>query len=124
MTESQSNIQQTQTHSSHKKDAVHVMHPLILLAVWASLLVLTFITVAVTYVDLGDYNLLIAMAIASIKAVLVILFFMHMLYDRPFNALILIVALITVGIFIIFALLDTTQYQPFMIPDYAPGLER
>jgi cytochrome c oxidase subunit IV len=50
--------------------------------VFAALMVGTAITVAVTYVDLGWLNLPLAMAIATTKALLVILFFMH-LKDHP-----------------------------------------
>jgi cytochrome c oxidase subunit IV len=46
-------------------------------ATWAALLVLTVITVGVAYLDLGIANDLVALAIAVGKALLVILFFMH-----------------------------------------------
>ncbi len=44
---------------------------------WAALLVLTAATVGVAYLDLGLANDLVALAIAVGKALLVILFFMH-----------------------------------------------
>ncbi len=50
--------------------------------VFMALMVGTAITVAVTYVDLGWVNLPLALAIATTKAMLVILFFMH-LKDHP-----------------------------------------
>jgi cytochrome c oxidase subunit 4 len=46
-------------------------------SVFAALMVLTWITVAVAYVDLGALNKAVALGIATVKAVLVILFFMH-----------------------------------------------
>lgn len=46
-------------------------------AIFCALMVLTAGTVAVTYVDLGGANLLVAMGIAVFKATLVILYFMH-----------------------------------------------
>ncbi|MBN2328318.1 MAG: cytochrome C oxidase subunit IV family protein [Candidatus Omnitrophica bacterium] len=94
----------------------HVMPLWILLAVWGALIVFTYLTVAATYVDLGSFNLIIAMAIAAVKASLVILFFMHLLYDHPFNAIVFISALFFVAIFVIMALMDTAQYQPDLIP--------
>ncbi|HUO25893.1 MAG TPA: cytochrome C oxidase subunit IV family protein [Candidatus Aquilonibacter sp.] len=46
-------------------------------AVWATLLVLTYVTYRVALIDLAPYNAAIALTIASIKATLVALFFMH-----------------------------------------------
>jgi len=47
-------------------------------SVWAALLVGTFITYKVAYIDLGRFNAAVALTIASIKALLVALFFMHL----------------------------------------------
>jgi len=49
--------------------------------VCAALLVLTVITVAVSYVHLGTMNVVVALLIASVKASLVALFFMHLRYE-------------------------------------------
>jgi cytochrome c oxidase subunit 4 len=48
------------------------------LAVFAALLLLTVVTVLVSYVDLGAGNVVVALLIASAKASLVALFFMHL----------------------------------------------
>jgi cytochrome c oxidase subunit 4 len=48
------------------------------LLVWASLVALLAITVAVSYVHFGRLNAVIALAIAVIKATLIALFFMHL----------------------------------------------
>ena len=48
------------------------------IAVWAALVVLTAATVAVSYVHLGMMNIVVALLIASVKASLVALFFMHL----------------------------------------------
>ncbi|MGA0286011.1 MAG: cytochrome C oxidase subunit IV family protein, partial [Phycisphaerales bacterium] len=55
-----------------------------------TLLFLTVVTVAVRYVDVGEFNIVIALAVAVVKAVLVVLVFMHLLWDRPFNSLVLL----------------------------------
>jgi cytochrome c oxidase subunit 4 len=47
-------------------------------AVFMALMVLTIITWAITYVDLGEFNLILALAVAITKAMLVIIYFMHM----------------------------------------------
>ncbi len=108
------------THGSHQHDDVGHHVPLWLLAaVLLVLLVLTFITVgSVWWIDLGHTgNLLMAMIIATIKGTLVALYFMHLRYDKPIIAIILIAALFFVALFTIVALIDTGQYQPD-ITDY------
>ena len=55
-----------------------------------ALLVLTVVTVGASTIDFGSgmTNVIIAMLIASIKASLVALFFMHLRWDKPINAII------------------------------------
>ncbi|MCS7182939.1 MAG: cytochrome C oxidase subunit IV family protein [Thermoanaerobaculum sp.] len=101
---------------------VHVVPLRVLVTVWAALMVLTVVTVAATWVDLGKLNLWLALAIATLKASLVVLYFMHMRYDQPFNAIVFIGALLFVMLFVVFALMDTKAYQPELIPGYAPGM--
>jgi len=52
------------------------------IAVWAALLVLTVITWQVSYIDLGMMNVVVALIIASVKASLVALIFMHLKYEN------------------------------------------
>jgi cytochrome c oxidase subunit IV len=49
-------------------------------AVFGALLVLTVVTVSVSFVDLGPLSTVVALVIAATKASLVILFFMHVRY--------------------------------------------
>ena len=102
----------------------HVMPLWLLAAVWVGLVVLTVLTVAATRINLGGANLWIAIGIATVKASLVALYFMHLRYDRPFNAIVLITALLFVTLFVGLALTDTKAYQPEMIPGYAPAMEK
>jgi cytochrome c oxidase subunit IV len=46
-------------------------------AVWATLLVFTFVTYKVAFIELGPFNAVVALVIATLKATLVALFFMH-----------------------------------------------
>lgn len=103
---------------------VHVVPLQVLLAVWGALMVLTVVTVAATWIDLGRFNLLLALAIATVKASLVVLYFMHMRYDRPFNAVVFVGALLFVALFVAITLIDTAAYQPELIPGYAPGMQQ
>src|SRR5438128_3740570 len=57
--------------------AEHVTSRKIYYTIFAALLGLTFLTVAVARVDLGPFNTIVALTIAVTKAVLVVLFFMH-----------------------------------------------
>lgn len=102
----------------------HVVSPRILLTVLGTLLALTFVTVAITWYDLGPFNLVAALIIATIKATLVALYFMHLRWDRPFHAVVLVSALVLLMLFVGLALLDREQYQPDLIPGYAPGMKR
>ena len=90
----------------------HVVPIPVLLAVFAMLMVLTVATVSATWVDLGGANLWIAMGVAVVKAALVALYFMHLRYDHPFNALIFTAALVFLALFISLTMLDTLEYQP------------
>ena len=97
---------------SHGDEIAHVMPVRMLVAVWAALMVLTVITVAVTSVDLGSrVNLIVAMAIATIKAGLVVTYFMHLRWDRPFNILVFLGSLLFVSLFISMTLFDKSEYE-------------
>jgi cytochrome c oxidase subunit IV len=100
----------------------HVMPLKTLIAVWVALAVLTGVTVGVTRVDLGGLALWVAMAIATLKASLVALYFMHLRYDRPVNLIIFLGTLLFVFLFVGMALMDTQSYQPDLIPGYAPAM--
>jgi cytochrome c oxidase subunit 4 len=85
----------------------------LLLTVGASLLLLTGLTVWVTYIDLGrSGNLIMAMLIAVIKASLVCAYFMHLRWDRPFNSIIFVSSILFVALFISVTLLDKSEYEP------------
>jgi cytochrome c oxidase subunit 4 len=104
-------------HSHHPRDMhgethIHVVSVKLLTIIFVILMVLTAVTYAVTAVDLGyQGNLLVAIAIAVVKAFLVCLYFMHLRWDNPFNAICLLTAVLFVGLFIVIASLDTGQYK-------------
>jgi len=109
--------QATQVHGAHA-GVGHVVPIRTLVGVLAVLLVLTVATVAVTLVDLGRLNLVLALGIAVVKGALVLLYFMHLRWDRPFNAVVLVSALAFFMIFVALALMDAHNYQSEMIPGY------
>lgn len=66
-------------------DLGHIVEPKVFLRVLAILLVLTIVTVlvapSVSGVNFGGWNIIIAMVIATIKATLVLMYFMHLKYE-------------------------------------------
>lgn len=83
-----------------------------LVATGGALLLLTIVTVLATKVDFGaSINLAVAMAIAVLKATLVILFFMHLRYDRLFHSVVFVSAILAAILFVGFTLMDSSQYQ-------------
>ena len=67
----------THTHSEEH----HITSYKTYAVVWIILMILTAVTVYVSYVDVGMFNIVVAMGVASIKATLVALFFMHLKFE-------------------------------------------
>jgi len=107
---------QHHTESAHDEHGGghHAMPLWILGAVFAALMALTVLTVAVTFVDLGKLNIWVALLIAAVKAGIVAMYFMHLRYDAPFNGVILLASFLFVAIFIAITLTDSNAYQPMI----------
>src|SRR5208283_954270 len=71
-----------------------------------ALLTLTIITVAVSYIDFGAGNIVVAVTVATIKAFLVGLIFMHLLHDKPINGIIFCAAFLFLSLLFLFTFLD------------------
>jgi cytochrome c oxidase subunit 4 len=99
----------------HGHGMSHVLPMKVLLGTWGALMVLTVLTVVVAKLPIFDFgsspNLLIAMVIATVKATLVCLYFMHLRYDKLFHTVVFISAILLATLFVSFALMDSTQYQ-------------
>jgi cytochrome c oxidase subunit IV len=72
----------------------HIMSSKFYYTIWIALLGLTVITAAVSFVDLGPFNTIVALVIATFKALLVVLFFMHVKYTSEKLTKIVIVSAI------------------------------
>ncbi|MGC4122228.1 MAG: cytochrome C oxidase subunit IV family protein [Myxococcales bacterium] len=87
---------------AHTSTADHVPHVLPLksyLGVWGTLLVLTALTVGVSYLDFGNWNILVAMGVATLKAGLVAAVFMHLAFEkRKFNAVVFLLSIVFLAI--------------------------
>lgn len=79
-----------------------------------TLLILTIMTVGAAYIDLGSGNVVVALVIATIKATLVALFFMHLRWEKPVNAIIAVAGFLFLGIFLTFDLLDANSRNYYL----------
>jgi cytochrome c oxidase subunit 4 len=88
-----------------------------------ALLILTVITVGASYVDFGAGNIVIALFIATIKASLVALIFMHLNHEKPVNAVIAVAGFLFLGIFLMFTFIDfdsRVNFQPVNVKPIVP----
>jgi len=109
------------SHGDHEQVG-HVAPLRALLGTGIALLVLTWITVAVAAIDLGEANIYIALGVAVVKASLVALFFMHLRWDRPFNGIVFCGSIAFVALFLCFAMTDTRAYRPDIVPGDGPDV--
>ena len=91
----------------HESHGHHIIPLKVYWAVFGGLILLTLTTTEAAALDLGGFNVPVALLIAGAKATLVVLFFMALKYDKKVNAMIFSIGLIFVLVFIGFVLLDT-----------------
>jgi len=85
------------THEEHE----HAQVPdSLYVKIWGVLIVLTVLTVAVSYLNMQNVKVLTAMMIATVKATLVILYFMHLRWEGRLFAILMVVVLATYAILI------------------------
>ncbi len=84
----------------------HVLPMPLYLGIFATLIGLTVLTVAVAQIDLGPFTLPIAMLVATVKAALVALVFMHLWFDSKLNAVVFVATLLFLAIFIVLTMFD------------------
>jgi caa(3)-type oxidase subunit IV len=84
----------------------HIVPTKTALLIGGALLCLTGITVWVAHIDLGPFNFVVAMAIATVKALLVALFFMNLIYDRRENGVIFGTSFLFLAIFFTLTSMD------------------
>ncbi len=78
-------------------------------AILGALFVLTGLTVAAYRVHLGEWNLLVAVLIATVKAGLVMGFFMHLHWENTFNKIVFLGSFIFVAVFLGYTVNDTSH---------------
>ena len=98
---------------SEQEHTEHIVKPGTYVAIISTLLILTGLTVTAAYINLGRFNIVVALAIATLKATLVVLFFMHAKYSPRRTQLV-----IFAGIFWLIILLFMTLSDYISRVDY------
>ncbi|HBL29910.1 MAG TPA: hypothetical protein DD490_23985 [Acidobacteria bacterium] len=93
----------------------HVTSVKLYLAIFFALMVGTALTVGVAKVDLGAWNDIVMLAVAVTKAVLVILFFMHVKYSTRLTALTAAGGFLFLGILLLYTLNDYFSRGAFLL---------
>lgn len=83
--------------------SVHIAPKTLYISIFGALMVLTVVTVAAAFVNLGNFNAPVALAIATLKATLVVQFFMHVKYSSKMIKLV-----VATSLFFLFILLTET----------------
>ena len=76
------------------------------LAIWIALLIFTGITVGVSFINLGVFSAVVALVIATIKAFLVVLFFMEVRFSSKMTKVVVISGLFWLGILLLLSMTD------------------
>ena len=84
----------------------HIVSPKIYLAIFASLMLGTGITVWAAFQNFGKFNIVIALVIATVKATLVVLYFMHARYSPKRTQLVIICSIFWLAIMLGMTLSD------------------
>jgi cytochrome c oxidase subunit 4 len=87
-------------------------HPIISLGtyilIWIALLILTAVTITAASLHFGNFTVLAAIAIATIKGTLVLLYFMHLKYEDRIFKLMLFLALFTLAVIMVLTFVDVS----------------
>ncbi|MCA1557934.1 MAG: cytochrome C oxidase subunit IV family protein [Acidobacteria bacterium] len=84
----------------------HIVSKTIYFLIFGALMVLTVVTYWVALYDFGNWNVVIALAVAVTKAVLVVLFFMHVRYSNRLTKIVVIAGFFWLAIMVVLTLAD------------------
>jgi cytochrome c oxidase subunit IV len=90
----------------------HIVSPKIYLVIFASLMLGTGITVWAAFQDFGKFNIVIALVIATIKATLVVLYFMHARYSPRRTQMVIVCSVFWLAIMLALTLTDYDTRSP------------
>lgn len=92
--------------------SAHIATKKFYITIWGTLICLTVLTAAVSYLELGPFNIVLALVIATCKMLLVALFFMGVKYISEKMTVVVIVA----GVFWLFILLALSMADYYTRP--------
>ena len=101
---------------SEHSNSEHVLPVGLYWAIWAILIVLTFFTAWVATVDLGWMNPVVALVIASFKALVVVLYFMHVRFANRLTWVFSGAAFFWLGIMIVLSMSDYVTRSWLPVP--------
>jgi cytochrome c oxidase subunit IV len=103
--QTQHSAQHSANHDSanHGEHAHHITPPIVYVTIFLTLLVFTALTVGASYIEMGLWNPVVALAIGVVKASLVVLFFMGVKYSTSLTKL-----TVGAGLFTFLALVGMT----------------
>jgi cytochrome c oxidase subunit 4 len=108
-------------HKDKHEDEAHEHGPGRYVVIWMALLAFTITTVVTGHMDLGAANLPLAMVIATVKASLVVLFFMHLWDAEGINRLVFGVAVVFVVVLLLGVFGDLLTRMPEALPTGQPA---
>jgi cytochrome c oxidase subunit IV len=111
------------TQTAHSKAGHHDHGTKRYFIVWGILLVCTVLTVWTGYKDLGSLNLPLALVIATFKATLVILFFMHMTESAATNRIVFVTSFVFMLVMIFGVFGDLWTRSQMSLPNHVPSTE-
>lgn len=94
---------------SNEQHKEHIIPLSTYLGVFSALVALTAITVWIAQFHFGEWNLIVAMSVAVVKALLVAFIFMHLLYDNKLYATVFAGSIVFLAVFIVFTMYDTLR---------------
>jgi cytochrome c oxidase subunit 4 len=84
----------------------HIVSPVVYVVIFVSLMLGTAITIWAAFQNFGKFNIVIALAIATIKATLVVLYFMHARYSPKRTQLVIVCSVFWLAIMLALTLAD------------------
>lgn len=96
----------------------HIDHVRTYVLVFAALIALTGITTGVAYIDLGPFSIVMALAIAVVKMLLVALFFMHIRHSTRLTKIVVAGGLVWLGILITLTMSDFVTRGWLSVPGH------
>ena len=90
----------------------HIVSPVVYIVIFLALILGTGMTVLAAFQNFGPFNIVIALGIATTKATLVVLYFMHARYAERRTRLVIVCALFWLAIMLVLTLSDYQTRRP------------